>query len=114
MIALGNSHTNATRIGWHLWEIELIFAPGLPPGWFHAANVYYRRVARLRKAEAQGGSALSSYTKVYSVIYDSGSVPEKSIFSPRGTSQSQENRTANQPWVYQPRLLRTRKLTTYD
>ena len=28
----------------------------------------------------------SSYTKVYSVIYDSGSVPEKSIFSPRETS----------------------------
>jgi len=24
---------NATRIGWHLWEIDLIFAPGLPPGW---------------------------------------------------------------------------------
>jgi len=21
------------RIGWHLWEIDLIFAPGLPPGW---------------------------------------------------------------------------------
>jgi len=28
---------------------------------------------------------ISSYTEVYSVIYDSGSVPEKSIFSPRGT-----------------------------
>jgi len=28
-----NSHTNATRIGWHLWEIDLRFAPGLPPGW---------------------------------------------------------------------------------
>ena len=24
---------NATRIGWHLWEIDLKFAPGLPPGW---------------------------------------------------------------------------------
>jgi len=21
-------------IGWHLWEIDLRFAPGLPPGWF--------------------------------------------------------------------------------
>jgi len=31
---------------------------------------------------------LSSYTKVYSVIYDSGSVPNKSIFSPRETSPS--------------------------
>jgi len=29
---------------------------------------------------------LSSYTKVYSVIYDSGSDPEQSIFSPRETS----------------------------
>ena len=28
---------------------------------------------------------LSSYTKVYSVIYDSGSVPEQSMFSPRET-----------------------------
>jgi len=33
MVALVNSHTNATRIGWHLWEIDLRFAPGLPPGW---------------------------------------------------------------------------------
>ena len=35
---------------------------------------------------------LSSHTKVYSVMYDSGSVPEHSIFSPRGTSPE-----ANQP-----------------
>jgi len=28
-----NSHSNATRIGWHLWEIDLRFAPELPPGW---------------------------------------------------------------------------------
>jgi len=33
MVSLVNSHTNATRIGWHLWEINLRFAPGLPPGW---------------------------------------------------------------------------------
>jgi len=33
MISLVNSHTNATRIGWHLWEIDFRFAPGLPPGW---------------------------------------------------------------------------------
>ena len=32
MVYLVNSHTNATRIGWHLWEIDLRFAPGLPPG----------------------------------------------------------------------------------
>jgi len=23
----------ATRIGWHLWEVDLRFAPGLPTGW---------------------------------------------------------------------------------
>ena len=33
MISLLNFHTNATRIGWHLWEIDLIFATGSPPGW---------------------------------------------------------------------------------
>jgi len=33
MVSLVNSHTNATRIGWHLWETDLRFAPGLPPGW---------------------------------------------------------------------------------
>jgi len=33
MVSLVNSHTKATRIGWHLWEIDLRFAPGLPPGW---------------------------------------------------------------------------------
>jgi len=34
MVALVNSHTNATSIGWHLWEIDLRFSPGLSPGWF--------------------------------------------------------------------------------
>jgi len=34
MVSLANSHTHATRIGWHLWEIDLRFAHGLPPGWF--------------------------------------------------------------------------------
>jgi len=38
---------------------------------------------------------LSSYTKVYSVIYDSGSVPRRAIFSPRETS----------PEVYTPQIL---------
>ena len=32
MVSLVNSHTNATSIGWHLWEIYLRFATGLPPG----------------------------------------------------------------------------------
>ena len=33
MVSLVNSHTNATSTSWHLWEIDLRFAPGLPPGW---------------------------------------------------------------------------------
>ena len=33
MVSSANSHTNATRIGWHLWEIDFRFAPGLSPGW---------------------------------------------------------------------------------
>ena len=42
MVSLVNFHTNATRIGWHLWEIDLRFAPGLPPGWFPTS--FQRRV----------------------------------------------------------------------
>ena len=38
MVSLVNSDANATRIGWHLWEIDLIFAPGLPPGWLREAT----------------------------------------------------------------------------
>ena len=33
MVSSVNSHTNATSIGWHLWEIDFRFATGLPPGW---------------------------------------------------------------------------------
>ena len=33
MVSLVNSHINATRIGWHLREVDLRCAPGLPPGW---------------------------------------------------------------------------------
>ena len=36
MVSLVNSHTNATRIGWHMWVIDLRFAHGLPPGWVAA------------------------------------------------------------------------------
>jgi len=38
MVSVVNSHRNATRIGWHLWEIDLRFAPGLPPGWCAAES----------------------------------------------------------------------------
>ena len=32
-VSLVHYYTNATRTGWHLWDIDLRFAPGLPPGW---------------------------------------------------------------------------------
>ena len=34
IVSLVNSHTNATRIGWHLWEIDLRSPPGLLQGLF--------------------------------------------------------------------------------
>jgi len=33
IVSLVNSHENATRIGWHLCEIDLRFAPELSPWW---------------------------------------------------------------------------------
>ena len=33
MVSLLKSHSNATSRRQHLWEIDLRFAPGLPPGW---------------------------------------------------------------------------------
>jgi len=33
MVSLVNSHSNSSSKRWHLWEIDLRFAPGLPPGW---------------------------------------------------------------------------------
>jgi len=33
MVSVLNSHSNAASRSWHLWEIGLIFAPGLPSGW---------------------------------------------------------------------------------
>ena len=38
MIYFVNSHANATRIGWHLLEIDSGFAPRLPPGWHGRAE----------------------------------------------------------------------------
>ena len=48
MVSLVKSHTNATRIGWHLWEIDLRFAPWLPPGWICVLNVPDPPQARVR------------------------------------------------------------------
>ena len=73
MLSLVNSHTHATRIGWHLWEIDLRFAPGLPPGWHQHrdpdASAPPCPQAELRRARGGSSSLLSSLelgdTKVY-------------------------------------------------
>ena len=39
MVSLVNLHANTTRIGWHLWEVGLRFAPGLPTGWLPPLTV---------------------------------------------------------------------------
>jgi len=33
VVSFADIHANATSKRWHLWEIDLRFAPGLPPGW---------------------------------------------------------------------------------
>ena len=38
MVSLVNSHTHATRIGLHLWEIDLRFALNSTPGWRASAS----------------------------------------------------------------------------
>ena len=38
MVSQDNFHTNATRIGWHMWGIDLGFAPELPLGWVRACG----------------------------------------------------------------------------
>ena len=40
MVSLVNSHTNATSKRWHLWEVDLRFAHGLPPGRYYRAPEY--------------------------------------------------------------------------
>ena len=54
MVSSVNSHTNVTRIGWHLWEIDLRFAPGLPPGWDPAA--YPERTCTGGNTEKRGNA----------------------------------------------------------
>ena len=53
MVSLVNVHANATRIGWHLWEIDSRFDSGLPPGWRPSPLTLPPRM--FRAAERQGG-----------------------------------------------------------
>ena len=56
MVSSVNSHTNATRIGWHLWEIDLRFAPGLPPGWMPCSCRRGRDLLEIISGVQQGDS----------------------------------------------------------
>ena len=56
MVSLVNSHTNATRIGWYLWEIDLRFAPVLPPGWFWDLKARPRPDGLLARIKPRGSS----------------------------------------------------------
>ena len=47
MVSLVNSHTNATRIGWHLWEIGCRFALNSTPGSLDGGEPFEEDVARV-------------------------------------------------------------------
>ena len=53
-----NSHANATRVGWHLWEIDLRFAPGLPAGWHSSGGMGWEPV-RTKTMERDGSPVLA-------------------------------------------------------
>jgi len=57
-----NSHTNATRIGWHLWDVDLRFAPVLPPGWREIRACQRRR----RIEDALMGLCLTRVARLFS------------------------------------------------
>ena len=65
MVSLVNSHTNATRCGWHLREIDLRFSPGLPPGWYLCAvlqqQLNHHAVAVLRGHVEDGVAILANH-----------------------------------------------------
>ena len=67
------------RSGWHIWEIDLRFAPGLSLGWMNC-----HKLSRVRRAARRGGRGgrccltrvfhFPNYLRVliYLVIYNSG------------------------------------------
>ena len=68
MVSLVNSHTHATRIGWHLWEIDLKFAPGLPPGWQTPAKNTAQRCAKGWEPDhrrVRGGHVFKAHRLLY-------------------------------------------------
>ena len=55
MVSLVNSHTHATRFGWHLWEIDLRFALNSTPGWGGALTWRVRRGPRRARSDDASG-----------------------------------------------------------
>ena len=74
MVSLVNSHTNASRIGWHLWEIDLRFAPGLPPG--GRGKVPEDGVVSIHVVARDGGDAAHVADRGSAVVPASGLVFE--------------------------------------
>ena len=56
-----NSHTNATRIGWHLWEIDLRFASGLQGG---ERMTFDRKLKASKKGSKRTQYSLFPYASV--------------------------------------------------
>ena len=62
MVSLVNSYSNATSRRWHLWEVDLRFAPGLPPGWETNSLVGRGGKAYLLQVEGSATVKVISYT----------------------------------------------------
>ena len=61
MVSLVNSYTNASSKRYHLWEIDLRFAPGLHPGWGGtkspcSGELLYTRFGAFQTGDFHGGS----------------------------------------------------------
>ena len=69
MVSSVNSHTDATRIGWHLREIGSRFAPGLSPGW------------RLGALPARGRDDNPSFANLLSDALGSGGGGDQTILA---------------------------------
>jgi len=54
MVSFVDSHTNATRIEWHLWEIVLRFAPGLLSGWVDEGDARFMQEALQEAGKGAG------------------------------------------------------------
>ena len=77
MVSVANSHTHATRIGWHLWEIDLRFAPGLPLGWIFKASFGPTLVHRCQRLCAGVLAVRTSYPHALVSAYTSKQYPHK-------------------------------------